>query len=158
MSNEFVIVPRTELVRLQENMDPHRGAVAWGIVCDLLAKPVEQRQGEPVAFTTKGMLDIAKQLPLTGRIGAKARADERWNVPLYTRPEPDEIRMLRLDAERYRWLRSRDLETISEGGIFAGITPDNLVINEETLDQAIDAALSARADKFVPVAPDQPNQ
>ena len=50
MGNEFVMVPRTELQRLQENMDPHRGAVAWGIVCDLLERPAVQHQGEPVAL------------------------------------------------------------------------------------------------------------
>jgi len=54
----------------------------------------------------------------------------------------EEAPQLRLDAGRYRWLRSRDLETISQGGVFAGLTPDNLVLNEETLDQAIDAAMT----------------
>lgn len=49
---------------------------------------------------------------------------------------------LRIDAERYRWLRHRNLDTISQGGVFAGITPQNLVINEETLDEAIDAAMA----------------
>jgi hypothetical protein len=52
---------------------------------------------------------------------------------------------LRKDAERYRWLRSRDLETISQGGVFAGITPQNMVLNEETLDQAVDAAMTKEA-------------
>lgn len=57
--------------------------------------------------------------------------------------ERDErIDALSTDASRYRWLRSRDLETISQGGVFAGLTPDNLVLNEETLDQAIDAAMA----------------
>lgn len=54
----------------------------------------------------------------------------------------EEIDALRLDAERYRWLRSRDLETISQGGVFAGITPQNMILNEETLDQAVDAAMA----------------
>lgn len=54
----------------------------------------------------------------------------------------EEAPQLRLDAGRYRWLRSRDLETISKGGVFAGMTPDNLVLNEETLDHAIDAAMA----------------
>lgn len=48
-----------------------------------------------------------------------------------------------LDAERYRWLRSRDLETISQGGVFAGMTPQNVILNEEDLDQAVDAAIAA---------------
>jgi hypothetical protein len=48
---------------------------------------------------------------------------------------------LRKDAERYRWLRSRDLDTISDGGVFAGMTPQNMVLNEETLDEAVDSAM-----------------
>lgn len=46
-------------------------------------------------------------------------------------------------AERYRWLRSRHLETIYEGGVFAGQTPQNLVLNGEDLDAVIDAALAS---------------
>jgi hypothetical protein len=46
------------------------------------------------------------------------------------------------DAERYRWLRDRDLETINtEGGVFAGKVPDNVVMNGDDLDQAIDEAM-----------------
>ena len=44
-------------------------------------------QLKPVAYTTAGMLAIAKDLPMTGRIGAKCAKDERWNVPLYAIPE-----------------------------------------------------------------------
>lgn len=50
------------------------------------AKPAARNQGEPVAYTTVGMLEIAKRLPLTGRIGAKATKDERWNIPLFLGP------------------------------------------------------------------------
>lgn len=42
------------------------------------------------------------------------------------------------DAARYRWLRSRDLDTISKGGVFAGMTPENVVLNGPDLDAAID--------------------
>ncbi|WP_303676683.1 hypothetical protein [Pseudomonas aeruginosa] len=52
-----------------------------------------------------------------------------------------EIEHLRKDAARYRWLRERDLETIRQGGVFAGMTPENIVLNLEHLDAAIDAAL-----------------
>ncbi|WP_315127031.1 bZIP transcription factor [Comamonas antarctica] len=50
---------------------------------------------------------------------------------------------LRAKADRYDYLRERDLNTISEGGVFAGETPDNVVLNGEDLDAAIDAALKA---------------
>lgn len=49
----------------------------------------------------------------------------------------------RTDAARYQWLRGRDLETISHGGVFAGKTPDNVILNGEDLDSAIDAAIDA---------------
>lgn len=49
----------------------------------------------------------------------------------------------RTDAARYQWLRERDLETISHGGVFAGKTPDNLILNGDDLDRAIDAAIAA---------------
>ena len=53
---------------------------------------------------------------------------------------------LELDAARYRWLRSRDLETVYDGGIFVGKTPDNYVLNFEDCDRAIDAAMMAEKD------------
>lgn len=49
-----------------------------------------------------------------------------------------------LFAARYRFLRERDLETISQGGVFAGMTPDNVVLNGEDLDQAVDAGRAGR--------------
>ncbi len=45
-----------------------------------------------------------------------------------------------LDAARYRWLRSRDVGAISAGGVFAGMTPDNVVLSGEDLDRAVDTA------------------
>ena len=46
-----------------------------------------------------------------------------------------------IDASRYRYLRDRDLDTIKHGGVFAGKTPDNIVLNGADLDEAIDKAL-----------------
>lgn len=54
---------------------------------------------------------------------------------------PEQIRRMAKDAARYRWLRERDLETISRGGVFAGMTPKNIVLNLEDLDAEIDAAI-----------------
>lgn len=56
-----------------------------------------------------------------------------------------EIAALQRDAIRYRWLRSRDLDTINAGGIFAGMTPQNIVLNEGDLDAAIDHAMKGGA-------------
>ena len=46
-----------------------------------------------------------------------------------------------LDGRRYRYLRERDLDTINMGGVFAGMTPQNVVLNGDDLDRAVDAAL-----------------
>jgi hypothetical protein len=56
-------------------------------------------------------------------------------------PAPD-VRELERDAMRYRWLRNRDLESINQGGLFAGMTPDNVVLNGRDLDLEIDRAIS----------------
>ena len=42
------------------------------------------------------------------------------------------------EAMRYRWLRRKNLDTIQRGGVFAGLTPENVVLNGEDLDRAID--------------------
>ena len=59
---------------------------------------------------------------------------------------PPSPRALVLDAARYRWLRSRDLETVYDGGVFVGKTPDNVVLNFEDCDRAVDAAMMAEKD------------
>lgn len=46
------------------------------------------------------------------------------------------------DAHRYRWLRERNLDTITTGGVFAGMTPQNIVLNGADLDNAIDSAIA----------------
>ncbi|KYC17045.1 hypothetical protein [Pseudomonas sp. ABFPK] len=50
---------------------------------------------------------------------------------------------LRKDAERYRVLRQADVDTIHNGGLFAGLTPDNIVINGHDLDRRTDAVIAA---------------
>ncbi|KIC39344.1 hypothetical protein [Leisingera sp. ANG-M7] len=54
-------------------------------------------------------------------------------------PDPDLAR----DAARYRWLRDRDLNTIDRGGVFAGLTPENVILNGEDLDLHVDAAMAS---------------
>ena len=45
------------------------------------------------------------------------------------------------DAIRYRWLRERDVNAIDTGGLFVGMTPNNIVLNGDDLDIAIDSAM-----------------
>ena len=55
---------------------------------------------------------------------------------------------LERDARRYRYLRNRPEDTIGKGGIFAGMTPKNVILTEDDLDRAVDAAImSAREPK-----------
>lgn len=48
------------------------------------------------------------------------------------------------DVERYQVLRQADVDTIHNGGLFAGLTPDNIVINGHHLDERTDAVIDAR--------------
>ncbi|WP_324658311.1 hypothetical protein [Burkholderia thailandensis] len=52
----------------------------------------------------------------------------------------DRLEVAELYADRYRYLRERPLDAVSVGGVFAGKTPDNVVLNGADLDAAIDAA------------------
>ncbi|MDF3413253.1 hypothetical protein HKX54_02205 [Sulfitobacter sp. M57] len=49
------------------------------------------------------------------------------------------------DAIRYRHLRGKDVYTICQGGVFAGQTPENVVLSEEDLDEAIDLEIAVAA-------------
>ncbi|MBD8671667.1 hypothetical protein [Pseudomonas lurida] len=55
-----------------------------------------------------------------------------------------ENRTLHKNAERYLVLRQADVDTIQNGGLFAGLTPDNIVINGHDLDDRVDALIAAR--------------
>lgn len=48
-------------------------------------------------------------------------------------------------AKRYAYLRLRSLDEIEKGGVFAGMTPANVVLNGCDLDNAIDAAIEQQA-------------
>jgi hypothetical protein len=50
------------------------------------------------------------------------------------------------DAMRYHWLRNRPLDSISAGGLLAGMTPENYVVNGPALDAEIDAAMAKEAE------------
>lgn len=57
-----------------------------------------------------------------------------------------ENKRLAVFENRYQFLRNADIDAIYKGGIFAGQTPENLVINGQDLDDAIDKALSEYCD------------
>lgn len=75
-----------------------------------------------------------------GRMGDLQVENGKLNDRLATADE--RANLLARDAARYRWLRERDLNSISAGGVFVGRTPQNVVLNGEDLDQAIDAKLA----------------
>ena len=64
--------------------------------------------------------------------------------PLRPATEVPQVQADARDAARYRWLRACDLETIGQGGVFAGMTPQNVILNGQDLDDAVDAALAAQ--------------
>ena len=70
------------------------------------------------------------------------RCLEIWFANNVTDTDRAELLKALNDARRYQWLRERDLETIYKGGVFAGITPQNMVINLEDLDRHIDEAMA----------------
>lgn len=83
-----------------------------------------------MSYTREQIERAAKLIEETGnKIGAKA-----------IRELLAENDALREDAERYRWLRARDVDSISKGGIFIGMTPENYVMNGSDCDELIDAA------------------
>jgi len=53
-----------------------------------------------------------------------------------------EVHRLRKDAARYNVLRQADVDTVHNGGLFAGLTPENIVINGRDLDERVDAVLA----------------
>lgn len=67
------------------------------------------------------------------------------DVPVLALTEKGQQEQDARDAARYRWLRARDLETIHGGGVFAGMTPSNVVLNGDDLDREIDAAMEQEA-------------
>jgi len=73
----------------------------------------------------------------TSLLAEQARRSELEALPL---PQFISSELIR-DADRYRWLRARDLETIGRGGVFAGQTPENVILNGEDLDQYIDTEI-----------------
>jgi len=51
---------------------------------------------------------------------------------------------LRKDAQRYHYLRNADVDAVKKGGLFAGLTPQNLVLNGCDLDEEIDKRLASQ--------------
>ncbi len=97
---------------------------------------------------------------LGNAVKAQCGSPEKWHI--FERhlahpatPAPVEAGLIR-DAARYRWLRERDVDAIDKGGVFAGMTPQNVVLSLEDLDAAVDAARAQSAPVGEkPVAPDQ---
>ena len=52
-------------------------------------------------------------------------------------------------ALRYQHLRGVDLDKVYVGGVFVGLTPENIVLNGEELDQAVDAAIAGQRDAWL---------
>lgn len=165
MSNEFVMVPRAELVRLQESMDPHRGAVAWGIVCDLLAKPV-MRQGEPVAWRYQTHTGGLWYLSSSEHNARMFESTEKGSCvePLYTHADPGEVeRTLECQrrefshaqtVEHRKWAELVDSLKARQAKLDA-LLREAVVWCNPGLQAKIKAAISASAEPSAPVEIDE---
>lgn len=91
----------------------------------------QQRFEELVELAKKGGLHI----------------NEAIKLAVHESLEIERARDVYADAMRYRFLRGQDIDQIKKGGVFAGMTPDNIVLNGTDLDDAIDCAKR----KYVPV-------
>lgn len=87
-------------------------------------------------------------LVTTQKVGALTPHDLRLNAEAELETERQRADMLKIenaelrrDADRYKWLRERDLQSISLGGYFVGQTPQNIVLNGIDLDLAIDTEI-----------------
>ena len=146
--------PKAEYFEVVAEMRQQSLTRAWGKIRALRDEnkqlqariaELENGRGEPVAWMTRCIKGA--------REGVVEQVDgpddvsnlEYWSpsFPVYA-ATPAPAAVVR-NAQRYEYLRERDLETIKHGGVFAGLTPDNLVLNGEDLDAAIDACLDATA-------------
>jgi hypothetical protein len=64
-----------------------------------------------------------------------------------SREDEQHIKNVIAAARRYEYLRTRDLDAIGKGGVFAGLTPENMVINLEDLDARIDTEIASQKEK-----------
>lgn len=87
------------------------------------------------------------------RRGEKGRQLEAWGWGRDTEVGADAVAsgaaptaepytpMVFSDGDRYRWLRARPVDAVHMGGLFVGKVPDNVVINGDDLDAAVDQAM-----------------
>ncbi|MBX8824717.1 hypothetical protein [Ochrobactrum sp. SFR4] len=140
-----------------EKQDSEQKSKDWFAFCELIGVDIDSH--EAVADKVNSLKDdyqvpdfwadaksfnvFAMHWPKVKVISVSKQRSEKHSMPLYASPAP--AADLKADAARYQYLRSRDVETIRKGGVFAGVTPENYVINGVDLDYAIDAALNVEA-------------
>ncbi|WP_238400610.1 hypothetical protein [Burkholderia thailandensis] len=116
---------------------PHRSHLCHA--CGTIWRPADVPTNGVAAIATRGKADTwdGKPEPRAEVTHGDTTMGECM-ASLLDRPEAAE-----LYADRYRYLRERPLNAVSVGGVFAGKTPDNVVLNGADLDAAIDAAIDA---------------
>ena len=93
--------------------------------------------------------EAAKTSPHDSQIASELRgiavdADDAAPIAARVlREAADRINALSANAARYEHLRAKDLDQAQSGGLFAGLTPDNVVINGPDLDDAIDREMTS---------------
>lgn len=83
------------------------------------------------------LIDDVREAKL--RAGENAVCKHLADLGLIDKPKETE---LKADARRYRFLKNADIHAVYSGGLFAGKTPDNIVLNGSDLDEEIDKAMN----------------
>ncbi len=135
-----------------EARENHRARTVAKLVEDLASMAASREQWKSCAETLIGAGErrearIAERRDILISENEQIRAQHAVIVGCYEARIAElerERDALRADAERYRCLRNRDLNTIDVGGVFAGMTPQNVVLNGADLDDAVDATRAAQ--------------
>jgi hypothetical protein len=76
-----------------------------------------------LSLTFDGVREITKRIDGAGLVPRRSEAKDE------------------ADLRRYRFLRNADIDAIHNGGIFAGKTPENIILTGADLDSEIDIAM-----------------
>jgi len=136
------------LVRMSIPVQPDDEDIILSAVIERAAAAVSAAPAEPVAFVDGYDTDdgrVIRHIQQIGHLDKSLPLGAELYLAAGVAPAAPADQADALDAARYRWLRNRDLDAISQGGVFAGMTPEDVVLNGDDLDKAIDAAIDAQA-------------
>jgi hypothetical protein len=129
----------------QDARDCFANSEAMGWNCWLFSPTARRAPTAEQAEGVRASLSERLIAAIEGECDGLAITDEQASNVLAYLQYGSPLDDVRRDAERYRKLRDADINAIHKGGVFAGLTPDNVVINGEDLDIAVDLLIDAPA-------------